>query len=66
MLISTIYFQGKWKSAFPKEKTYTGSFFATEGDHVTTRFMTQTGLFYLSQSYELDAQLLRLPYKVKL
>lgn len=65
MLISAVYFEGQWKNPFSVSNSYSGTFFSPDGLQ-PVMFMTQTNMFYYSESEELDAQFLRLPYKVRI
>lgn len=65
MLINTIYFNGFWNEPFAENETVTENFWTNPKSSFPAQFMTKTGNFYYAESLELDAKLLRLPYKVK-
>ena len=45
LLINAIYFKGKWKSQFDKEKTVQGSFYKPDGVTIQVPMMKQTSEF---------------------
>lgn len=64
LLISAIYFNGLWEYPFPPHDTFPQKFFLNCNDSISVFFMKQSGQFYYLESDELDAKILRLPYKV--
>lgn len=64
MLVNTIYFNGYWVEQFAKNETNAQSFWLTSKTAAPAQFMIKTGNFYYGESVELDAKILRLPYKV--
>lgn len=64
MLINTIYFNGYWVEQFAKNQTNVQNFWLNSKATSSAHFMEKTGNFYYGESIELDAKILRLPYKV--
>lgn len=64
LLINTIYFNGYWSNPFAENETVVQNFFVNTRAPLSVPFMTKTDYFYYSESSELDAKVLRLPYKV--
>lgn len=64
LLINTIYFNGFWSKPFAENDTAVQNFFISPQAVVPVQFMTRTDDYYYSESTELDAKVLRLPYKV--
>lgn len=64
ILANAIYFKGTWRHKFPKNKTANGGFYVSPSKIVDVPFMTTTGQFDFHESTDLDAKILRLPYKV--
>ena len=64
LLLNAIYFKGLWKYPFNPNYTDTGNFQVTSTQSVSVPFMRMTQHLYYSQSVQLDAKILRLPYKV--
>lgn len=62
LLASTIYFKGLWKNVFPEAATVNQPFYTGDGRTVNVPFMKQITYLYFSQSAQLNAKLLRLPY----
>ncbi|KAJ3639326.1 hypothetical protein Zmor_002691 [Zophobas morio] len=63
ILANAIYFKGTWRHQFPKENTTPGGFYVSPTEIVEASYMKTTDTFYYFESNELDAKLLRLPYK---
>lgn len=63
MLINTIYFNGYWVEQFAKNQTTVQNFSLNSKATAPAYFMEKTGNFYYGESIELDAKILRLPYK---
>ena len=66
ILANAIYFKGTWRHQFPKENTTPGGFYVSPTEIVEASYMKTTDTFYYFESNELDAKILRLPYKVLL
>lgn len=64
MLINTIYFNGYWSKPFSENQTTTDNFYVNSSSLIPVPFMTKTDDFNYAESIELNAKLLRLPYKV--
>ena len=64
LIVNAIYFNGYWRRPFPQNETFRSSFYVTPAQQVTTEFMSQKEYFFFLDSKQLDAKLLRLPYKV--
>lgn len=64
LLINTIYFNGYWVEQFAKNETAPRNFWVNSKASSPAQFMTKTSNFYYGESVELDAKILRLPYKV--
>lgn len=64
LLINTIYFNGYWSKPFAENDTTVREFSVSSKASVSVPFMTKTDDFFYSESSELEAKLLRLPYKV--
>lgn len=64
MLINTIYFNGYWVEQFAKNQTTIQNFWVNSKATSQAQFMEKTGNFYYGESVELDAKILRLPYRV--
>lgn len=65
LLINTIYFSGYWAKPFDEKDTAPQNFFLTSKTQVTVPFMKRTDDFYYTFSEDLNAQILRIPYKVR-
>lgn len=64
IIVNAIYFNGYWRRPFPENAT-TSLFFKTdERNTVQSDFMDLTADFYYMEDRNLDAKVLRLPYKV--
>lgn len=64
LLINTIYFNGYWSKPFAENDTTVREFSVSSKASISVPFMTKTDDFFYSESSELEAKLLRLPYKV--
>lgn len=65
VMLNAIYFNGYWKRPFPLNETIESAFFVTPTQQVRTPFMCQTSDFFFLESQQMDAKILRLPYKGK-
>ncbi|KAJ8936886.1 hypothetical protein NQ318_010913 [Aromia moschata] len=63
VLINTLYFYGKWESMFEKTGTVARVFYRSKNETVDIDTMTQTGFLKYSESADLDAKFLELPYQ---
>lgn len=59
-LINAVYFEGKWKHSFDKDKTYDGVFYLPDGSHKMCKMMKQPSSFKVSESNSFIA--VDLPY----
>lgn len=59
-LINAVYFEGKWKHSFDKDKTYNGIFYLPDGSHKVCKMMTQRLSFKVSEGNNFIA--VDLPY----
>lgn len=64
LLINTIYFNGYWSKPFAENETIVRNFNVSTKTSLPVSFMTKTDDFFYSESTELEAKFLRLPYKV--
>lgn len=64
IMLNALYFNGYWRRPFPINETVQLPFFVTPTTQVKTSFMAVTDTFYYMESQQLNAQILRLPYKV--
>lgn len=64
VLLNAIYFNGLWRRPFPLNETVVQPFYTTSNSHINTTFMSQTEHFFFLDWKQLDAKILRLPYKV--
>lgn len=63
LLINTIYFNGYWDNPFSANDTTIRNFSVKPKSSISVPFMTKTDDFFYSESSELEAKVLRLPYK---
>ncbi|KAJ8923743.1 hypothetical protein NQ315_010324 [Exocentrus adspersus] len=68
LITNALYFKGTWRHQFPKNQTYFGKFVVNyhnvhDIETVTVPYMFTIDTFYIKESQELDAKILRLPYK---
>lgn len=61
---NAIYFKGIWSIPFQKNETFTGGFYGSGNRVVDVQYMKVTERFYYVDSKSLDAEILRIPYKV--
>lgn len=64
LMANALYFKGLWRIPFPRNQTSHGGFYITPSRTVTVPYMYNYGRYYYFESNELDAKILRLPYKV--
>lgn len=65
MVVNALYFKGFWDVQFPKSKTHSGGFYVSPDHTLSVQYMSTTGRYFYSDSKELDAKLLRIPFKVR-
>lgn len=63
LMINGVYFKGLWRQPFYENRTFTSEFKTSNSEAKQTKFMTQTGRFFYVESPQLQAKILRLPYK---
>ncbi|XP_018330333.1 uncharacterized protein LOC108740504 [Agrilus planipennis] len=63
LVANAVFFKGFWKKAFPKNNTGLGNFYTTPTSLVTVEYMNTIGNYYYADSKDLEAQILRIPYK---
>uniref|UniRef100_A0A6M2DSG5 Putative serpin n=1 Tax=Xenopsylla cheopis TaxID=163159 RepID=A0A6M2DSG5_XENCH len=63
VLLNVIYFKGEWRKRFPEENTHLENFYLDVDKPINVPFMKQQGVFFYHDSKELDARILRMPYK---
>lgn len=68
LAVNAIYFKGTWTHPFPKNQTYFGKFFVNSNDinnmeTVRVPYMSTKDHFFIKESFDLDAKILRLPYR---
>lgn len=63
IMVNAIYFKGLWRRPFFDNQTFESDFNVSPTVKKTTKFMTQTGRFYYVDSAQLNAKILRIPYK---
>lgn len=66
LLLNAIYFNGFWRRPFPENQTHSQAFKTDARTEVPTEFMEMTSDFYYMESKQLDAKIIRLPYKVSI
>lgn len=64
LITNAIYFKGTWRHKFPKNQTHMGGFYVSPNDIVYVPYMSTINNFFFHPSMDLDAKILRLPYKV--
>ncbi|XP_017772391.1 PREDICTED: uncharacterized protein LOC108559574 [Nicrophorus vespilloides] len=62
-IANAIYFKGFWYHQFPKNETKTGGFYLTPKNTIQVEYMANTDVYFFTHSKELDAKLIRIPYK---
>ncbi|XP_059622138.1 serine protease inhibitor 2-like [Phlebotomus argentipes] len=63
LLLNAVYFRGLWRKPF--NRTIQLPFHLSLNESKTTDFVLADGLYYFYESKELDAKILRIPYKGK-
>lgn len=64
LLINTIFFNGYWSKPFAENATAIQKFYLGSKAELPVPFMHRTDDYYYSESTELNAKVLRLPYRV--
>lgn len=64
LLLNAIYFNGYWRRPFPENATIPSKFKTDLRNEIQTDFMDLTGDFFYTEDRNLDAKVIRLPYKV--
>lgn len=66
LIINTLFFKGLWRRKYfsPKD-TKIGKFYTIDNQTIDVPFMHVFGRFYYSESSELSAKILRIPYDVR-
>lgn len=63
LMMNALFFRGSWsRKYFLPENTKPGNFYTATNESVEVPFMHCLGRFYYSESSELDAKILRIPY----
>ncbi|XP_076750870.1 uncharacterized protein LOC143423419 [Xylocopa sonorina] len=63
LVMNALFFKGSWRQKyFSPERTRTGKFYKTANQTIDVPYMQAHGRFYYSESSELDAKILRVPY----
>lgn len=63
LIVNALFFKGSWRrSYFLPKNTQVGQFFTNDKDSVDVPFMRTSVRLYFSESAELDAKILRIPY----
>ncbi|KAL2735249.1 antithrombin-III-like isoform X2 [Vespula squamosa] len=63
LVVNALFFKGTWRRQyFLAKNTYMGKFYSGTNNSVDVPFMTTINRFYYSESPELDAKILRIPY----
>lgn len=66
LIMNALFFKGSWRGKyFSPEATRTGEFRTSENRTMLVPFMRTINRFYYSESPELDAKILRIPYHVR-
>ncbi|XP_055683678.1 serine protease inhibitor 2-like [Lutzomyia longipalpis] len=63
LMLNAVYFRGLWRKPF--NRTLPLPFHVSADESKTTDFMLTDGLYYFYEAKELDAKILRIPYKGK-
>ncbi|XP_012263958.2 uncharacterized protein LOC105690599 [Athalia rosae] len=63
LVINALYFMGSWRYPFSPSLTRNGVFYTDIDKTIQVPYMNNVGHYYYSESPELDAQILRLPYR---
>ncbi|XP_063820865.1 heparin cofactor 2 [Pseudophryne corroboree] len=61
-IVNCIYFKGTWESKFPVENTHIANFRVSEKEVVKVHMMRTKGNFMVGVDYDLECDLLQLPY----
>lgn len=63
VMINAVYFKGLWRQPFFENQTFASDFHTLAAGPKRSQFMSQTGRFFYVESRQLQAKILRLPYK---
>jgi serine protease inhibitor len=63
LMLNAIYFQGLWRSGFLEKNTSNLDFHISPKEKIKVPFMFQNGEFFYGYSKELEARIIRLPYR---
>ncbi|KAJ8981485.1 hypothetical protein NQ317_007011 [Molorchus minor] len=68
LIANAVYFKGTWRHQFPKNQTHRDTFVVSSNDMTNMKtviipYMSTIDQFFIKESVELDAKILRLPYK---
>lgn len=66
LIVNALYFKGLWDEQFKSKETRYGGFYRTPDDVIKVEYMKNTAKYYYTESKQLDANILRIPYKVHL
>lgn len=65
LVVNALFFKGTWRRQYFLDKnTYMRKFYLSTNNSIDVPFMTTVSRFYYSESPELDAKILRIPYDV--
>lgn len=64
LVINALYFKGDWDVQFNIDRSFFGGFYTTPNDVINVGYMKNTGNYYFTESKQLDAKLIRIPFKV--
>lgn len=64
MLMSAVYFKGMWSNPFTGNRNNVRCFYTEDNQCVKSRMMTETSHYEFGYISKLDAQAVKLPYKV--
>lgn len=65
-MANVVLFKDTWRRHFLKNLTVTRDFYAFPSQTIQVPYMCTSGQFYFTDSRNLDARILRIPYKVSI
>lgn len=65
IIVNALYFKGFWNEEFRKNETKYGGFYKTPDEVINVQYMKNTAKYHYVESKQLDASILRIPYKVQ-
>lgn len=65
IMLNAIYFNGLWRQPFPTNQTTELPFYISSTQQLKTTYMVQTARYYFLDSAQLNAKIIRIPYKGK-